>query len=221
VATVLAGVPCSALVSAIDGRTVRVQGYLAHSVGPARLKGMLAALPGVNRVDLALHEIGDDKCPLMGVLGRYWVAYRTAHGGATLRLNAASGKGGDLAAGDTLMVDVVTPDFQSYVTVDYFVLDGHVVHLLPNAAARENLAPPRYTATVGSLGNWVIGPPFGTEMLVLVATPVPLFDGVRPDAEDGAVYLRALDDRLAGIAKAHGTGAVAVDFLQITTHARH
>jgi hypothetical protein len=229
VATVLAGVPCSALVSAIDGRTVRVQGYLARSVGQARLKRMLAALPGVARVDLQLREIGDDKCPLMGVLGRYWVAYRRAHGAATLRLSASSassagsagsGKGGDLAAGDTLMVDVVTPDFQSYVTVDYFVLDGHVVHLLPNAAARENVAPPRYTATIGSLGNWVIGPPFGTEMLVLVATPVPLFDAVRPDAEDRTVYLRALDERLASIAKAHGAGAIAVDFLQITTHAR-
>jgi hypothetical protein len=174
----------------------------------------------VSRIDLALNELGDDKCPLMGVLGRYWAAYRRAHGGATLRLNAASGKGGDLAAGDTLMVDVVTPDFQSYVTVDYFVLDGHVVHLLPNAAARENLAPPRYTATIGSLGNWVIGPPFGTEMLVLVATPVPLFDAVRPDAEDRTVYLRALDERLGSIAKAHGAGAIAVDFLQITTHAK-
>jgi hypothetical protein len=56
-------------------------------------------------------------------------------------------------------------------------------------------------------------------MLVLVATAVPLFDGVRPDAESGAAYLRALDDRLARIVKAHGAGAVAVDFLPITTHA--
>ncbi|WP_229412589.1 serine/threonine protein kinase [Massilia sp. Root335] len=219
VSAVLAGVPCSALVPAIDGRAVRVQGYLARSVGAARLKKMLAALAGVSGVDLALHEIGDDECPLMRVLGRYWAAHRMAGGAAAIRLNPGSGKGGDLAAGDTLMVDVTTPDYQSYVTVDYFVLDGHVVHLLPNAAARENLAPPRYTATIGSLGNWVIGPPFGTEMLVLVATAVPLFDGVRPDAESGPAYLRALDDRLARIVKAHGAGAVAVDFLPIKTHA--
>jgi eukaryotic-like serine/threonine-protein kinase len=220
VATLLEGVPCSALVPVIDGHVVRVQGYLARSVGSARLNKMLAALPGVTGVDLALHEIGDDKCPLMRVLGRYWVAYRMARGSAAIRLNPGSGKENDLAAGDTLMVDVSTPAYQSYVTVDYFVLDGHVVHLLPNAAARENLAPPRYTATVGSLGNWVIGPPFGTEMLVLVATPVPLFDGVRPDAEPAPVYLRALDEQLARIVKAHGAGAVAVDFLPITTHAR-
>jgi predicted Ser/Thr protein kinase len=218
VSTVLAGVPCSALVPAVDGRIVRVQGYLAHSVGPARLKTMLAALPGVHRVELTLHDVDDAKCPLMRVLGRYWVASRTT--GVSLRLNPGSGRGGNLAAGDTLMVDVSTPDYQSYVYVDYFVLDGNVVHLLPNAAARENLAPPRYTATIGSLGNWVIGPPFGTEMLVLVTTPVPLFDVVRPDAESGPVYLRALEDRLAAIAGAHGQGAVAVDFLQIMTHAR-
>ncbi|MFS2022359.1 protein kinase domain-containing protein [Massilia sp. CT11-137] len=216
VSTVLAGVPCSALVPAIDGRVVSVQGYLAHSVGPARLKTMLAALPGVTRVELTLHDVDDAKCPLMHVLGRYWAASRAA--GVSLRLNPGSGRGGNLAAGDTLMVDVATPDYQSYVSVDYFVLDGNVVHLLPNAAARENLAPPRYTATIGSLGNWVIGPPFGTEMLVLVTTSVPLFDGLRPDAEPGSAYLRALDERLAAIAGAHG--AIAVDFLQITTHAR-
>ena len=216
ISTVLAGVPCSALVPAIDGRVVSVQGYLAHSVGPARLKTMLAALPGVTRVELTLHDVDDAKCPLMRVLGRYWVASRTA--GVSLRLNPGSGRGGNLAAGDTLMVDVTTPDYQSYVSVDYFVLDGNVVHLLPNAAARENLAPPRYTATIGSLGNWVIGPPFGTDMLVLVTTSVPLFEGLRPDAEPGPAYLRALDERLAAIARAHG--AIGVDFLQITTHAR-
>jgi len=217
VAAALADVPCAALVSAIDGHTVRVQGYLGREPGPAGLRHKLGTVPGVTRVDLALQGVADDKCPLLRVLGRYWAASR---GGATLRLNPASGRNGQLAAGDTLMVDVTTPPYQSYVTVDYFVLDGKVVHLLPNAAARENLAPPRYTATIGSLGNWVIGPPYGTEMLVLVTTSVPLFDAVRPDAEPGPTYLRALDERLARIARTQGAGAVAVDFLQISTQAR-
>ena len=215
VAAALAEVPCAALVPAIDGHAVRVQGYLGREVGPAALRQKLGALPGVKQVDLALQDVADDKCPLLRVLGRYWAASR---GGAALRLNPASGRGGQLAAGDTLMVDVTTPAAQSYVTVDYFVLDGNVVHLLPNAAARENLAPPRYTATIGSLGNWVIGPPYGTEMLVLVTTSVPLFDAIRPDAEPGSAYLRALDERLTRIDRLRG--AIAVDFLQISTHTR-
>jgi hypothetical protein len=157
----------------------------------------------------------------MRVLGPYWVAHRMAAGdGASIRLNPGSGSGATLKEGDTLMVDVTTPNYQSYVTVDYFVLGGTVVHLLPNAAERENLAPPRYMATIGNLGNWMIGAPFGTEMLVLLATPVPLFDRLRPDSESGEDYLRALDNQLAQIGKAHGAGAIGVDFLQITTRKR-
>jgi hypothetical protein len=222
VSAALAEVPCSALVPAIKGHAVRVQGYLARSFGQARLRSMLAALPGVADVDLALHEVDDNKCPLMRVLGPYWVAHRMAAGagGASIRLNPGSGSGTSLKEGDTLMVDVTTPGYQSWVTVDYFVLGGTVVHLLPNAAERENLAPPRYTATIGNLGNWMIGAPFGTEMLVLLATPVPLFDTLRPDSEAAPDYLRVLESQLARIGKAHGAGAIGVDFLQITTRKR-
>ncbi|MCS0591623.1 protein kinase [Massilia norwichensis] len=219
VSAALAKLPCSALVPAFKGSIVHVQGYLARSVGPARLKSTLAALPGVSGVELALQEVNEDKCALLRVLGRYWSAYHMrADGGSSLRLNPASGRGTELREGDTLMVDVTTPNIQSHIAVDYFVLDGNVVHLLPNAAERETLAPPRHTVTVGNLGNWMIGAPFGTEMLVLLATPAPLFDKPRPDAEAGADYLRALETRLDGIAKAHGAGSIAVEFLQITTH---
>jgi hypothetical protein len=220
----LADLPCSALVPTIKGHAVHVQGYLGRSVGQARLKNTLTALPGVAEVDLALIDVDEDKCGMMRVLGRYWVAHRMALGaaadGTAIRLNPGSARGTDLKDGDTLMVDVTTPNYQSYVAVDYFVLGGTVVHLLPNSVERETLAPPRYTATVGNLGNWMIGAPFGTEMLVLLATPVPLFDAQRPDSEAGPAYLAALDSQLARISKSHGAAAIAVDFLQITTHAK-
>jgi len=225
VSAALAEVPCSALAPAIDGHAVRVQGYLARSVGQARLKNTLAALPGVARVDLALHEVDEGKCGLMRVLGRYWVGQHLAAGagGASIRLNRGKGRtgsGNDMQGGDTLMVDVTTPNYQTYIAVDYFVLDGHVVHLLPTAAEPENLAPPRYAVTIGSLDNWMIAAPFGSEMLVLLATPVPLFERLRPGAEAAPDYLRALDTQLARISKSHGAGTIAVEFLQITTHPR-
>jgi hypothetical protein len=228
VSAALAELPCSALAPTIKGDTVRVQGYLARSVGQARLKSTLTALPGVVGVDLAVREVDEDKCGLMQVLGPYWVAHRMAPGAAAdataIRLHPGSGKEGsqpaDLKEGDTLMVDVTTPAYQSHVAVDYFVLGGTVVHLLPNSVERETLAPPGYTVTVGNLGNWMIGAPFGTEMLVLLATPVPLFDGLRADSETAPDYLRALDSQLARISKSHGANTIAVDFLPITTHAK-
>jgi hypothetical protein len=217
----LAAVPCSALAPKVRDRTVRIEGFLSRSYGEGRLRNLLSALPGVGGVELAVLEVDENKCGVLGVLGRYWVAHRMAGGGASIKLDPASAKAANqLVEGDTLMVDVTTPNFESYVTVDYFVLDGSVVHLLPNLRARENLAPARYTATVGSLGNWVIGKPFGNELLVIIATPVPPFNGLRPEAESGADYLRALDRQLAQISKTRGVGAVAVDFLQISTRAK-
>jgi serine/threonine protein kinase len=222
VSAALADLPCSALVPTIKGRAVRVQGYLGRSVGKTHVKNTLTALPGVTEVELAVQEVDENKCALLRVLGRYWVAHRMAPGAAvdaaSIRVNKASGRGTDLKEGATLLFDVTSPAYQSYLAVDYFTLDGKVVHLLPTLLERETFAPPHYTATIGNLNNWGVGAPFGTEMVILLATPVPLLGGVRNSPEPAAAYLSALDEQLDRVAKSHGAGAVTVEFLQITTH---
>jgi hypothetical protein len=222
ISTALADLPCSALVPTIKGRTVRVQGYIGRSSGKAHLKNTLMALPGVSGVDVAVQEVDEDKCALLRVLGRYWVAHRMAPGAAndasSIKVNRESSRGTDLKAGATLLFDVTSPPYPSNLAVDYFMLNGKVTHLLPTLLERETFAPPHYTVTVGSLNNWGVGAPFGTEMVVLLATPVPLFNGIRPNPEAGPGYLRALEGQLDRVAKSYGAGAVAVEFLQITTH---
>jgi hypothetical protein len=47
-----------------------------------------------------------------------------------------------------------------------------------------------------------------------------MFDGLRPGSEAAQDYLQALDNQLGRISKSHGAGTIAVEFLQITTHAR-
>jgi hypothetical protein len=86
--------------------------------------------------------------------------------------------------------------------------------------ARDNRAPPNYTATVGSLGEWGIGKPFGAEMVVLMTTPSPLFDGLRPVSEPAAGYLADVGKRLEQMRASGGAGKIAVEFLQIHTSAR-
>lgn len=221
IAAALARVPCSALLASVDGHALKVQGYLSRSFGPTRLKDTLAAIPGVTTVNLEIVQVDDAKCAVITTLAPYWGAHRRAGGGAAIRLTTPNaGPGNELTEGDTLMVDVTTAGSESYVTVDYFALDGSTVHLLPNRRARDNMAPAHYTATIGSLGNWVIAKPFGTELVVLVTTPIALFDGLRPDAESSADYLRALEKQLAQISAKYGAGKIAVDFIQITTRPR-
>lgn len=221
IAAALARVPCSALVASMSGHTLAVQGFLSKEVGATRLTETLGAMPGVAAVNLDVQPVDPDKCRMMSVFAPYWAAHRRAGGGAAIRLTGAqAGAAATLADGDQLMVDVTTAANESFISVDYYMLDASVVHLLPNSRARDNRAPANYTATIGSLGEWAIAKPFGTEMIVLVTTPVPLFDTLRPVSEASAEYLAEAAKRLEQIGARHGADKIAVDFLQITTRAR-
>jgi hypothetical protein len=219
-AAVLAKIPCAALAGSVDGHALSVRGLLSDPPGLAGLKEQLAAMPGVASVSLDAVQVDRAKCPVISAFAPYWSAYRLAGAGAALRLAGTHGPDGRLSEGDSLMVDVTTTAAESYIAVDYYSLDGNVTHLLPNARARDNRAPPNYTATVGSLGEWGIGKPFGAELVVLVTTPEPLIDGLRPVSEPAAAYLSDVAARLAQIRARNGPGKVAVEFLQINTSPR-
>ena len=57
-------------------------------------------------------------------------------------------------------------------------------------------------------------------MIVLLITPAPLFDGLRPEAERAQDYLQALDKQLARLAAKYGRDKIVADFLQIKTRPR-
>ena len=214
---VLASLPCTALVPTVRGDMLTVQGYLSESVGQARLRELLTAVPGLKQLELQTEQLGQDKCSVFGVLAPYWLASRKAGRPATLQARAANAQ---LVEGDPLVVNITTPPYEGYVTVDYFELDGSVLHMVPSPRARANQAPANYSATIGGMGNWIVAKPFGTEMIALIVTPAPLFEAARPETEPKAAYLKALEQRLAQLGAKHGRDKVAVDLLQVTTRAR-
>ena len=218
ITAMLANVPCSAFVPSIRDHALRVDGYLPQSYGTARLKGMLGKAPGVTSLTLNVQQVNDNECDVIKAFAPYWIKNRQMGlSGASIHTKANNA---ELKEGDPLIVDITTPDYDSYVYVDYHVLDGHVAHLVPNKRARENQAPPHYAASIGSLGNWVVSKPFGTELIVLLTTPAPLFDEIRPEVETRADYLQTVKTQLEKIKGKYGSEHIAVDIVQITTSAR-
>lgn len=217
VTPVLANVPCSALTATVSGGDLRVAGYVAERYGLSRLKETLGAVPGVKTIATEVEAVSDEKCNVIEALAPYWIRNHQAGRGASIQTKGADAH---LTEGDNLVVDITTPAFDSFVTVDYFVKDGSVVHLVPSRFSRQNQAPPNYSATIGGLGNWVIAKPFGTELIILVVAPAALFEGARPDAEAKDTYLPILKKRLDQAAEKFGSDKIAVDFVQITTRAR-
>ena len=222
IAATLARIPCSALAAAVGVNTVWVQGVVSKALGPGAVERPLLAMPGVSKVELDVREIDPAMCPVIATFAPYWLAYRQAGGGAALRLAGAGSAGGAvLAEGDSLMVDVTTPAANSFMTVDAFAPDGGVLHLLPNALALDNRAPPNYRATIGKPGDWRIDKSAGSSLLlVLVTTPSPLFGALRRETEPSADYLAQVAGSLERIRAQGGAGKIGVEFLPVATRSK-
>ena len=50
----------------------------------------------------------------------------------------------------------------------------------------------------------MVAKPFGSELIVLLITPAPLFDSLRPDSEPQGDYLRAVEKQLTQLAGKYG-----------------
>ncbi|HEX5326233.1 MAG TPA: hypothetical protein VFW75_06160, partial [Acetobacteraceae bacterium] len=82
--------------------------------------------------------------------------------------------------------------------------DGSLAHLYPTVADGEHRAVPARLLHPGErleIGDpgaghpqWQVGPPYGTDMILAVASSVPLFDRplTRNVVDNGAEYLRKL-----------------------------
>ncbi|WP_354684150.1 serine/threonine-protein kinase [Cupriavidus necator] len=221
VGKVLAAVPCSLLAASEQAQTLRVRGFLGESVGPARLREQLGALPGVKNVAIDTQPLAPDKCDVATLIAPYWSGSRQ---GGNASSNASSlklrGQGTQLVEGSPLVLDLRTPAQDSYVYVDYFAADGKVAHMVPSARVAAHQAPPGHTATIGDGGDWVVSGPFGTELVVLLTTPAPLFEGRRAEVEARQDYLRALEKPLAQMARTYGRDRISADLVQISTRAR-
>ena len=216
-AAALAGIPCSALTATANGDTVEVKGYVSRAGGVARVEQALTALPGVKTVKPDLRQVDPANCPVIAAFGPYWAAWRHAGGSAALRLSGARITNTPrLGEGDSLMVDVKTGGLPSFMSVDAYLADGSVIHLLPNALALDNRAPPRHAATIGRPGDWRIGSAPGAElMVVLVTTPTPLFGYLRREMEPGPAYLADAAASLARIRASGAPGRIGVEFLPV------
>ncbi|MBI2275940.1 MAG: protein kinase [Dechloromonas sp.] len=215
-ASILAAVPCSVLAASRGDHATLVQGYLPLRHDMAQLKESLSGAVGSN-VKLDVRQVNEDDCAIIAAFAPYWRNNRESGGATTIR---PKGNNGELREGDSLVMDITTPGYDSFVSIDYYALDGGVVHLVPSQRAKDNQAPPNYAATIGSLGNWVVGKPFGRELIVLLITPVPLFDSIRPEHESRTDYLPAVEEQLKRIAAKHGPEKLTADIAQVTTSPR-
>jgi hypothetical protein len=102
----------------------------------------------------------------------------------------------DMHAGDTLKITVRSPSQISYLYVAYIQADGSVVQLQQPQGVVPAPTLPNQTLVFGDGANnrakFTIGPPFGPEMIVALASRSPLFDSELPATQTERDFLSAL-----------------------------
>ncbi|MGH7057761.1 MAG: DUF4384 domain-containing protein, partial [Acetobacteraceae bacterium] len=121
-----------------------------------------------------------------------------------------------LVDGDPIVFRLTMPNFGAWLTLDYFSSDGSVAHLYPSPARSAQEYGAGQTVVIGRKADWTVGPPYGRDMILAIASASPLFARPRPESETADAYLAALKPALA-TARAAG-GRLDATTLLLETH---
>ncbi len=180
-----------------DGGAIALSG-LAGNRYLDDLRQGAASFASPSQIEWRVRGVDQVFCPALNMLRPLAPGFGAA-GATHLGLRMADGKT-RLHDGDPVGVQLVMPDFAGRLRVDYVAHDGSVQHLYPQLAdPRAGIAADvARTYAAGEQVNlanpaWTIGEPYGTDMIMAIASSEPLFDRPRPsNAETVSVYLRDL-----------------------------
>jgi hypothetical protein len=197
-----------------QGRLV-IAGTVPDESEKSRLFGLLAEFAPESRPEFRVRVVPPPLCQSLAGFDRLRAAAIVADGPPARLV----GSGETLHQGDPIRIEVQAGHYPVNVRIDYFSLDGRVLHMLPNERTPAVTLPAGSKRVFGSGEDWRAGgAPFGTELILVVATPKPLDLGRRPVVEAAAAYLPALERELRRSAAAAEPNLLAT--LLIETSAR-
>jgi type IV/VI secretion system ImpK/VasF family protein len=193
----LQGFACADLSATVgpDGRT-RVSGFVSQPGDLPRVANEVSAMPGVQapRFDIGLRVW--PHCEVFAILKPYQA--RNIEKAYGLDVDAPSAVDGKLREGDTVRVQVVAPRHDSYIWVDYYTVDGSVMHLNPGHAPLQLRAGQTLELGRDIPSSWLVSPPFGSVLVTVLSAPMPFTEtSDRPPFELASAYLLRLREALA------------------------
>jgi hypothetical protein len=201
----LGNLECARIAAKVDPLvgTVSLKGHARSEADRLRLAREIGALAGVQRVDDAeLRVLGEPYCRLLAFLDRPEFKRSTEQRQDLSTVGATNQPGMQrIAGGEPLQLTLSSPEFDSFLYVDHFSADGKVTHLLPTDRPDNFLkADTVFRLGPGERGRRAIAvPPYGLDVIVVLASSERLFVPPRPITEEAAGYLALLDERIRAL----------------------
>jgi hypothetical protein len=228
VAAVVSQLPCSVLGGDVHDGAVQLTG-IAGPVAMESLQQKLTA-QGLTNPAPALHvtQVEARFCPWENFLRP--IAKPFGAGEDDLKLRLADDPPW-LVNNDFIRPRVTMAGFRGVIRVDYLDREGNVQHLFPQVADpaqhltgdRGRRFEPGEVLNLGEPGpgkpGWQVAPPFGTDLIIAVASEDVLFDHPRPtNVESAEAYLRDLK-RAVEFARSRGAH-IAATVMPVVTKAQ-
>lgn len=131
------------------------------------------------------------------------------------------GRAGALTRGDLFTFDVELGNQSAHIHVAYFQADGSVVHLVQNDKLNQKTLDPRSKIRFGDgkdgMPAFRVSPPFGDELVMVIASRYPLFAVARPQIENQRKFIEALMPLLK---RQSGSNSLFAAYSSVTTKDR-
>jgi serine/threonine-protein kinase len=206
VKSTLSSLPCTLLAGnltmANGTGTLTLTGIAGAGAPQAALTAAEKSLPAQITLTDQVQTIDGPYCDALNAIRPY--SPLLGGGGVTLAL---TGGNRTLHNNDTIGVDETLPAGTTTIETDYFQGDGTVFH--PPAAKLV----PGQTALSSQIGT--VSAPYGTDLMIAVASSAPLFTQARAQVENDTDYLPAL--RLALQTAASNSAQLSVAAIPVVT----
>ncbi len=179
---------------------IKVSGHVSSVEDLDRLRSSLAEFQQLERVAQEVQVYGWPICQALEILATQTVMKAD---GARAPLVRPFNHGPVYVGGESLIVEARGTDlYEGYLYIDYVQNDGNVLHMLPFEQMPENAVARGQQLLLGAGdARYTLAAPYGTEMLIVVASPVPLFEAMRPEIEPAESYFEDLAEALEDLAE--------------------
>ncbi|MDE2406827.1 MAG: DotU family type IV/VI secretion system protein [Xanthomonadaceae bacterium] len=177
-----------------DKGLVKLTGFAKSTDDMAAIKQQVAAVEGVKGVDAQLQLRIWPHCEVVRALAPYKA--RNDDSGQHLAITPSVGHSDRFLEGEKVIVKLQQPNYDGYLYVDYYTVNGGVAHIYPNAGEPDSgrllKALEQFEVGATPSKTWTICAPFGQELITVIASPRPLYRETLPEIQTAQEYLPKL-----------------------------
>jgi len=214
------GLECANLSMSIEsGALSSLGGYVSTERDLFELTDLLSEHPETSDAKLSVRIRPWPQCEALTTFAR---TFSRPQGLSVAAVDEEGSLAAALTEGALMGIRILTPDFPAYLYVTYLPSGGEAVHLIGWQGAGKRF-PPNTDVTFGldpAKPRFRVGPPYGREMIIAVASHVPLFEDGYDILEKERAYLTRFRQRMLDIGSKKITGRFAARATYIETSAR-